>query len=182
NLTAADKIDGGANTDTLKLNGDYSGGLVFNATTVTNVEIIQLAAGHSYNLTLNDATNTAGLAVDASALGAGDALKLDGSAETASALTATGGAGNDTLIGGAGADVLTGGAGNDVLTANAGNDILSGGAGNDTFILGANFTAADKIDGGADYDILGLQGNYSAGVTLAATTLTNVEEIDLGAG
>src|SRR5262245_43766735 len=37
-LNALDKIDGGAGTDRLLLNGDYSGGLVFGATTVTNVE------------------------------------------------------------------------------------------------------------------------------------------------
>ncbi len=64
----------------------------------------------------------------------------------------------------------------------AGNDKLSGDGGNDVFILAGNFTAADQIDGGADYDILKLQGNYSTAVALAATTLMNVEEINLAAG
>jgi Ca2+-binding RTX toxin-like protein len=181
-LDPADKIDGGANLDTLKLDGDYGAGLVFGATTVVNVETIVVAAGHDYALTLNNATNAAGLTVDGSALGSGNSLTLDGSQETASALTAAGGAGDDSLTGGAGADLLTGGAGNDTLTANAGNDTLSGGGGNDLFVLGANLAAADKIDGGADYDILKLAGNYAAGVTLTATTLVNVEEIDLAAG
>ena len=58
-------------------------------------ETIQLAAGNNYALTLDDATNAAGLTVDASALGAANRLTLDGAAETASALTATGGAGDD---------------------------------------------------------------------------------------
>jgi Ca2+-binding RTX toxin-like protein len=182
NLNAADKIDGGANVDTLKLDGDYVAGVVFGATTVTNIETILLAAGHDYKLTLNNATNTAGLTVDGSALGVANTLVLNGSAETASALTALGGAGDDVLIGGTGSDKLAGGAGNDTLTAGAGNDTLSGGSGNDVFNLGANLTAADKIDGGADYDIVRLQGNYSAGITLGAATLTGIEEIDLAAG
>jgi Ca2+-binding RTX toxin-like protein len=182
NLTAADKIDGGANTDTLKLDGDYSAGVTFGATTVTNVETIVVAAGSDYALTLADATNTAGLIVNATALGAANRLVLDGAAETASALTATGGAGNDMLIGGGGSDILAGGAGNDAITAGAGTDTLTGGAGDDTFILGANLAAADKIDGGADFDTVKLQGNYAAAVTLTATTITNVEQIDLATG
>ncbi len=182
NLDAADKIDGGANTDTLKLDGDYGAGITFTVTTVVNVETIALAAGHDYKLKLADATNTAGLTVDATALASGNALTLDGSAETASALKALGGAGDDVLIGGAGSDTLTGGIGQDTLVAGAGTDTLSGGAGDDTLILGANLTAGDKIDGGADTDIIKLQGNYAAGVTLTATTIVNVEEIDLAAG
>ena len=191
NLTAADKIDGGADADTLQLNGNYSAGVTFNATTVANVETIQLAAGNSYKLTLEDATNGAGLTVNASALAAANALTLDGSAETTASLTATGGAGNDTVSGGGGGDKLDGGAGNDTLngnagddtlTAGAGNDTINGGAGNDTFVLGANFAATDKIDGGADIDTLQLNGNYSAGVTLTATSLVNVEAVTVADG
>src|SRR5688500_19030482 len=47
-LVASDKLDGGANTDTLKLDGDYAAGVVFTATTVTTVEMISLAAGFDY--------------------------------------------------------------------------------------------------------------------------------------
>ena len=101
-LNALDKIDGGAGTDRLLLNGDYSGGLVFGATTVTNVEKFELAAGNSYNLTLNDATNGSGLIVDGSALGSGETLTLNGAAEKSAALTALGGADNDTITGGGG--------------------------------------------------------------------------------
>ncbi|WP_395015569.1 beta strand repeat-containing protein [Dongia sp.] len=178
-LDAADKIDGGANADTLRLDGDYGAGVVFNATTVTNVETFLLAAGHDYNLKLTDANNTAGLTVNASALAAGNRLMFDGGAETASLLNATGGAGDDVLIGGSGNDTLTGGAGADQLTSGAGNDTLSGGAGDDVVTLNAGLTAVDKIDGGADFDIVRLDGNYVVGVTLSATTITNVEQIDL---
>jgi Ca2+-binding RTX toxin-like protein len=85
-------------------------------------------------------------------------------------------------LGGAGNDSLTGGAGDDTLVAGAGNDVLNGSGGHDTFVLGANFTAADQIDGGADNDVLSLIGNYAAGITLGATTLTHVENITLGDG
>jgi Ca2+-binding RTX toxin-like protein len=182
NLSAADKIDGGANTDTLKLDGDYSTGVVFNATTVINVETITVAAGHDYALTLDNASNSAGLKVDGSALGAANRLTLNGSAETASALTAIGGAGDDALTGGSANDVLQGGAGADTLTAGTGNDTLQGGAGDDILVLGANLAATDVIDGGADQDTLRLSGNYSAGIVFTATTLTNVEKIEVAAG
>src|SRR5262249_1640059 len=155
-----------ANADTLKLDGDYSAGLTFGATTVVNVENFVLAGGHDYKLTLNNATNAATLSVDASALGSTNVLTLDGSAETAQPLTATGGAGNDSITGGAGADILAGGAGNDAITTGAGNDKVDGGAGNDIINLAANLAATDAIDGGADFDIVKLQGNYSGGVTL----------------
>ncbi|WP_459856227.1 beta strand repeat-containing protein [Dongia sp. agr-C8] len=178
-LDAADKIDGGANADSLKLDGDYGAGVVFDATTVTNVETFLLAAGHDYNLKLTDANNTTGIKVDASAFAAGNRLVFDGAAETASLLNATGGAGDDVLIGGSGNDTLTGGAGADALTSGAGNDMLSGAAGDDVITLNAGLTAVDKIDGGADFDIVRLDGNYVVGVTLSATTITNVEQIEL---
>jgi Ca2+-binding RTX toxin-like protein len=182
NFTAADQIDGGADADTLSLNGNYAAGIVFTATTLTNVESITLAAGNSYKLTLNDATNVAGLSIDGTLLGASRVLTVDGSAETSAALTATGGTGNDVLIGGAGSDSLSGGGGNDAITTGAGNDTVEGGAGNDTIVLAANLTAADQIDGGADTDTLTLSGNYSAGVVFGATTVRNVETITVAAG
>ncbi len=45
NLTAADRIDGGADLDTLQLAGNYAAGLTFAAATMVNVETIQLADG-----------------------------------------------------------------------------------------------------------------------------------------
>ena len=43
NMTAADQIDGGTGTDTVNLNGDYTGAnaLVMNATTMVIVEKIR---------------------------------------------------------------------------------------------------------------------------------------------
>jgi Ca2+-binding RTX toxin-like protein len=54
-LTAADRLDGGLDNDTLDLTGDYSAGLVFGSLTMVNFEILHLGAGFSYDLTMNDA-------------------------------------------------------------------------------------------------------------------------------
>ncbi|MGH6872937.1 MAG: hypothetical protein ACREHE_15665, partial [Rhizomicrobium sp.] len=59
-LTAADTIDGGAGGDTVQIKGDYSGGLVFAATTMVNVEALSLGAGFDYTITTNDATVASG--------------------------------------------------------------------------------------------------------------------------
>jgi VCBS repeat-containing protein len=175
NLTAGDKIDGGTNTDRVFLNGDYSSGVTFNATTMVNVEILNLASGFSYNLTTDDATVAAGktLTIQAGQLGASDAAIIDGSAETDGSFLFNTGAGND---------ILTGGALGDRFFSGAGNDTLHGGGGDDTLSMGANFTAADTLDGGTGNDTVVLNGDYSGGVTLGATTLSGIENIQLTAG
>ncbi len=176
-LTAADHVDGGTGFDKLYLNGDYSAGVVFSSTTVTNVELINLAASFSYNLTTNDATVAAGqsLTIQAGSLGAGDAVIFNGGAETDGSFIFNTGAGNDVLTGGALADRFYSG---------TGNDTIHGGGGNDTISMGATLTAADVIDGGTGSDTVVLNGNYSGGssVVFGAATLTNVEELQLNAG
>ena len=156
-LTANDKIDGGDGTDILTLSGNYSGARALNLGAVQNVETITLGTGFNYALTSTDATVAAGsgLWVDGSALGVGNSMTFNGAAETD---------GNFTFVGGAGLDILTGGA---------------GGAGNDTFIMGAKLTTADRINGGSGSDYLYLNGDYSGGLTLGATTITGVGAISL---
>ncbi|UVO55776.1 cadherin-like domain-containing protein [Sphingomonas sp. SUN039] len=59
-----------------------------------------------------------------------------------------------------------------------GNDTATGGNGNDAFFFGAAFTALDIVDGGPGInDQVGLQGNYSAGLTLGAGSLVNIEAL-----
>jgi len=81
-LNAGDRLDGGDGRDSVILNGDYSAGLVLDANTITNVEVLGFVAGHSYNLTLNDGNVAAGqkLVVEADLLGSTDQLTFDGSA------------------------------------------------------------------------------------------------------
>ena len=87
--------------------------------------------------------------------------------------TVFGGSGNDNVIGGSGADRF------DLSTG--GTDSAFGGDGNDQFLLGAALTPADTIDGGNGFDTVILNGNYSAGLTFAPTTMTNVERLLLPA-
>jgi hypothetical protein len=175
-LTAADHIDGGNDTDTVVLQGDYSSGLTFAADTMVNVEILSLMGTFNYNLTTNDATVAAGatLLVRANGIGGGGGLIFDGSAETD---------GHFRFLGSTGDDVLTGGAKSDVFhLENGGFDTARGGGGYDIFYLGAALVAADTIDGGTGNDTLVLNGDYSGGLTFGAATMTNVETLTLDGG
>ncbi|MFL6674307.1 MAG: cadherin domain-containing protein [Massilia sp.] len=182
-FNAADRIDGGSPVDdnvefdTLILDGNYAAGVVFNATTLTNVESLVLTAGNSYSLTLNDATaNNATVSVDGSQLSAANTMTINAAAETQAGSSYR-------IIGGAGNDVLTAGAGLDLFDISLGGvDTVAAGAGDDTIDAGAALTAADRIDGGAGTDIAYLSGDYSGGLVFGATTITNVEVLVLQAG
>jgi Ca2+-binding RTX toxin-like protein len=90
-------------------------------------------------------------------------------------LTWTGTGGGD-LRGNVLDNILTGGVGNDFVRAqDGGNDTVNLGAGNDAVIFGASYTSLDVVDGGTGKDQVGLQGDYSGGVTLG--TLTGVETL-----
>ena len=95
-----------------------------------------------------------------------------------------GGSGADPLNGGQGDDILIGNGGNDTLNGGAGSDILFGGAGNDTFVVASGNSPAvlggsgnngtisgyDVItDFNSSSDILNLEGNPAAVVTIATT-------------
>jgi Ca2+-binding RTX toxin-like protein len=176
-LTAADTIDGGIGTDTLYLNGDYSGGFTFGASTITNIESIVLTAGHSYNFSSVDANVASGatMAVSAIALGSGNTLFFNASAETDGSLSLTGGAGNDTLTGGAQGDTFNLFAG--------GSDAAYGGGGNDLYNMNAALDAGDELNGGAGTgDTVSLSGDYSAGITFGTSTIGNIEQIQMSSG
>ena len=173
-LTAADTITG-TTTDTVVLNGDYSAGVVFGAATMTNIGTISLTGGHSYKLTVNDATanpNYLGalkVVVDGTGLGASDVLDFDGSAETAAGYSIEGGAGNDIMQGGLGADAFVGGAGNDTVSyshasaavtaslAIAGTQSVGGGS---SFDLDS-FSSIENLTGSAFADTLTGDGGHN---------------------
>ena len=185
-FTAADRVDGGTPDhieapnfgDTVELDGNYAGthAVTFGAKTMVNIERLTVAAGHSYTLTPSVATVAAGqrLFVDGTALGAGNVLTFDGSAQKFGALGITGGAGNDVLAGGAQADGFD--------LSEGGNDTVHGGLGIDDFHLGGKLNAGDAIDGGAGTDFVTLDGDYSAGVAFSSTTLRHVEVLVLETG
>ncbi|MDY0870996.1 type I secretion C-terminal target domain-containing protein [Dongia rigui] len=182
-LTAADRIDGGIGNDTLRLNGDYSAGVTFAAATMIAVERIELAAGHDYKFVLDNATNATTLTVDGSALGSGNSLYLDGSAEKSSPLIATGGAGMDTLIGGGGNDVLTGGDGADSLTGGLGIDVANYADSSQGVTIDLTLAGAQGGTGDGSGDVLqGIEDliGSSYGDTLSGTAAAN--RLEGGAG
>jgi VCBS repeat-containing protein len=175
-FTAGDRVDGGGGTDSLILDGDYSGGVTLGTGTINpnpnviNVETISLvparsiafdgsaAGSHSYRITTVDGNVPAGglLKVNAFYLGAGENLTFDGSAERD---------GRFIILAGLGADTLTGGSGNDV------------------FVFGhdGRFAAGDVVNGGPGYDVLYLRGDYTIDFRTPgfATALSGIESVFL---
>ncbi|MFN3944115.1 MAG: M10 family metallopeptidase C-terminal domain-containing protein [Allosphingosinicella sp.] len=172
-LTADDQVDGGPGSDQVGLQGDYSSGVTFVASTMVNVEMLVLLSGsdtrfgdtggslYSYKLKTHDGNVAAGerLTVSFNTLLAGENVTFDGSAETD---------------------------GHFLFYAGLGADDLTGGHQDDGFYFGhARFGANDKVDGqGGSFDQLGLQGNYSGAHAIAfgADQIRNVEMIVLLTG
>ncbi|MDB5720920.1 MAG: hemolysin-type calcium-binding repeat family protein, partial [Alphaproteobacteria bacterium] len=96
--------------------------------------------------------------------------------------TINGGSGNDAADGGSGDDSIYGGDGDDLLLSGAGADQLSGEAGNDRLYFGASFGTGDLAAGGVGSDQLILQGDYSAGLTLASSNSLQIETLRLLSG
>jgi Ca2+-binding RTX toxin-like protein len=175
-LKANDRINGGSGTfDTVFLGGavtPYS--VVLDDNTIKNCEAIQMNTG-DYSITVADGNVAAGghMSILASAA---TVMFFDGSAETDGTFSMDTSSGDDTLIGGQQNDIISGGT---PFFSPAGNDTIKGEGGNDTLQVFDDLTAADKAVGGDGYDFLRLDGDYSSGLTLAGSTLKEIEEIDL---
>lgn len=159
---------------------------ILDATTITAIDSEGLSATASLSETVNlDALSTL--------LGnSGSVIEGDSSANTLNGTNANeniyGYDGNDIINGGGGSDLIRGGSGGDTLNGGSGNDTLIDGAGSDTFIGGIGddviwtvSTAFASIDGGEGYDVLLLDGGISLNL-VGDTSISNIEEIDLGSG
>ena len=82
--------------------------------------------------------------------------------------------GDDGLHGGPDADIFD--------MSQGGDDTVHGKGGDDIFRFGATLTDLDSIIGGSGMDTVQLDGDYSAGLTLAASTFQNVEALLLAGG
>lgn len=110
---------------------------------------------------------------------------LNGGSSTTVTVTITGVDGSgDQIAGSAGNNTLTGTGTSDLFNlSQGGDDSAAGGAGDDGFYFGGAFNGNDSVDGGSGtLDTVGLQGDYSAGVTLGANSATNVEIFALLSG
>ena len=181
-----DTIDGGTGNNLIRLDGDYSAGLTFGATSLQNIGNIVLVhgTGNSYNLTLNAANDTGGqnLKIDGSSLHNTDTLTLDGSAVQ----------GNLNLVGGNGADTLTGGHGHTTFDGGLGADTLDAGDKSNHFVYAgvtdSNGARHDTINGfdaiRDDVDVQnGVNSVDTAVTTGSLSTATFVTDLkaDLGA-
>ncbi|MES2339141.1 MAG: calcium-binding protein [Pseudomonadota bacterium] len=90
---------------------------------------------------------------------------------------------DDQIRGAVADDTIVGTADSDVVDLSQGGaDQVNAGSGNDGIFFGAAFGAGDVVNGGDGNDQLALRGNYSAGVTLTSSNLTNVEVVVVQAG
>ncbi|HTQ12392.1 MAG TPA: bluetail domain-containing putative surface protein [Rhizomicrobium sp.] len=120
NFDGTSDIDGGSGFNLVSLDGNYSDGLTFGASSLQNIQELRLmhGNGNSYDLTLNAANTVAGqtFRLDASNLHNTDFVHFDGSA-AAGNLSLRGGNGDDLLVGGQGHTVFQGALGADTLVA-----------------------------------------------------------------
>jgi Ca2+-binding RTX toxin-like protein len=180
------EVNGAPAGDEFRLEGNDSDNAIFDrlnlvpfTLTVNGVESFEInGLGGNDSLEVGNLEDTDVTAVTFSG-GAGNDT-LDGSGTT-TPLTAfgdqgadslTGGSGNDSLDGGAGADILNGGAGADTLNGGNGTDVLVGGLGQDTLTGGA----------GADRFVYNAAPQSQVGSSLRGTITdftSNVDTIDL---
>lgn len=147
-----DLNEGGADTDTVEVNGG-NGAEVFTATANgsrvrfdrINPAPFSIEIGTSENLVVN-------------ANGGEDAFSATGNLAALIKLTIDGGAGNDTLLGSNGADLLLGGEGNDFIDGQQGNDVALMGAGNDVFQWDPG-DGSDVVEGQDNLDSLLFNGS-----------------------
>ena len=125
--------------------------------TVENTQLIfGLGLGGNDQISLNDSS---GALPNAMLLGgSGDDLIVGGAGED----VLLGGDGNDTIRGGGSDDRILGGLGSDVLSGEGGSDRVEGSDGNDLLIWNSG-DGSDIIDGGADRDVVQVNGDDAAG-------------------
>jgi Ca2+-binding RTX toxin-like protein len=168
-LTAGDVINGGADRDTLILQGNYAGGLTLTPN-ITEIEEIAILGGgnttfgapgterYDYILTTHDSNFAAGVEarINAGNLLADEDFTFDGSAETDARFVVYGGRGKDTI---------------------------TGSLNNDTFLFADDnrFAPGDTVNGGAGYDGIFFRGNYTIDFNSAGYfgLMTSIENMTL---
>jgi Ca2+-binding RTX toxin-like protein len=124
NGDGTDVINGDAGSDDVEVNGSPTAGDVF--TVRPNAGRIKFDRTNLVPFSLDIGSSET---MHANGLGGDDTITV-GDVGSYS-VTASGGAGNDTLTGGASSDTLLGGSGNDTLNPGAGHDVVFGGEGDD---------------------------------------------------
>jgi hypothetical protein len=170
---AGDRISGKNGFDTVALDGDYSVGLQVSGQMMRQVELLELAGGHAYDLTLDDGVIGSGQMLSVVADGR---VRIDASAETDGRITVVTHAGFD-VIGGANEDRVTcqaltasdrfdgGGGGSDEIDLNSGGLYRF----TDTTITGVEVMVVTAS--GSAANVILRDANVAAGENLAAVNL-----------
>jgi Ca2+-binding RTX toxin-like protein len=168
-MAGADKLDGGAGNDVIDggTGGDrMSGGLGDDVFLVdsTSDEVIEIVAAGTDEVRTALGSKT-------------DFTQLYVLPDNVENFTGTS-TGNQGVAGNALSNVIVMGNGNDLVEASAGGtDRISAGGGNDFIYYGAAFTAADRNDGGAGTDTIGLLGDYT--LHFGEFSLVGIERLGL---
>ena len=157
NGDGSDLMEGGADDDTVQVNGANGAGDDFQI--LDNGARVRFQRNNLGLFTLDIGTTED---LDINGQGGDDVIDASSFTNAAVALDLDGGTGNDLLLGGANADVLRGGAGNDTLIGGGGNDVKLGEDGNDLLIWN-NGDGSDLMEGGADDDTVQVNGADGAG-------------------
>ena len=194
-LTATDTVTGGTGNDTLAVALSANALTGDTLTGVTNIEVITVkdsGANLAASMTSGDGvfvTTTSGTIqttvgiVDASAMTGGGAFTFNGSGETDSTMSITGGVGADVLTGGSKSDTIIGGTGTDGINGRGGADNLSGGDGVDTFTVSVladfiSLSAVETVSGGAGDDVLTFTEGGAVATAVNSTDLTAISSIE----
>ncbi len=143
NGDGTDVVNGDDGRDTVEVNGAPTAGDVF--TVQPNGARIRFDRTNLVPFSLDIGSSEA---MQANGLGGDDAITVGDVGGFS--VTASGGAGNDTLTGGASSETFLGGTGNDTITAGGGIDVVSGDEGDDRVNIRDN--TADVARGGDGND------------------------------
>jgi Ca2+-binding RTX toxin-like protein len=176
NFGAGDVIDGGSGSDIVYFRGLQAGGIALNGGNFQNIETLAISGDFGASFQVADTLLGAGqvLNIDVRGLAAGLSVLFNGSQETDGWFDFYDGASNDFFTGGGSGDLFRADKG--------GSDIFSGLGGDDVFGMGGALDASDTVFGGAGYDTVDLQGDYSAGVAFGADGLAAIERFVLREG
>jgi Ca2+-binding RTX toxin-like protein len=150
-----DLDEGGADTDTVELNGGNEAETFTATANGARVRLDRLSPA-PFDLDIGTAEH---LVLNAN--GGGDAFSATGNLAALIQITVDGGPGNDTLLGSNGADTLTGGSGNDTVDGQQGNDVVDLGDGADVFQWDPG-DGSDVVEGQAGADTLRFNGSSGA--------------------
>ena len=157
NVSVDSSLVSGLGGDTVVIDHDPSYATIL----AENIEVLDVQGGAGNNsLYVSDDLGQAGVFAISFTGGDGNDTLYGWNQSSSVGITATGGAGDDTLYGGSGDDTLMGGAGNDYIEGDPGNDQIDGGTGDDT-IVWRNGDGNDQIDGGAGSDTLSVNDTFT---------------------